>query len=93
MAIKINWWNILKAKAKTQRDLEEWTDAEWGSQKQHKARAKGETPPAKAEGRYMPRSKFKGTKQGTLDYQDEKKKEGRKKGQQHVPTGKKFSQK
>ena len=93
MAIVINWRNILKAKAKIQEDLEDWTEAEWGSQKQHKARAKGKTPPAKAEGRYMPKKKFQGTKQGTLDYQDRKKKEGTKKGKQHVATGKKFSQK
>jgi len=88
-----NWKGILKAKKKSQQDLETWTDAEWGSQKQHKAKAKGKTPPAKAEGRYMPKKKFQTTSQGRLDYQDEKKEEGRKKGKQHVPTGKKFSQK
>lgn len=93
MAIKINWRSVLKAKTKRQQDLTDWTDQEWGSQKQHKAKAKGKTPPAKAEGRYMPKSKFQSTKQGTLDYQDRKKKEGTKKGKQHVPTGKKFSQK
>ena len=93
MAIKINWRNILKAKTKRQRALSTWGDEDWGSQKQHKAKAKGKTPPAKAEGRYMPRKKFEGTKQGTLNYQDRKKKEGTKKGKQHVPTGKKFSQK
>ena len=92
-AIVANWKGILKAKKKSQQDLETWTDAEWGSQKQHKAKAKGKTPPAKAEGRYMPKKKFQTTSQGRLDYQDEKKEEGRKKGKQHVPTGKKFSQK
>ena len=93
MAIGINWRNVLKAKTKRQQDLSTWTDEDWGDQKQHKAKAKGKTPPSKAEGRYMPRKKFQGTKQGTLDYQDEKKKKGRRKGKQHVPTGKKFSQK
>lgn len=92
MVIVINWRDVLKAKAKTQQALTTWTDQEWGSQKQHKAKAKGKAPPAKAEGRYMPKSKFQGTKQGRLDYQDEKKEEGTKQGKQHVPTGKKFKQ-
>jgi hypothetical protein len=92
-AIVIKWRDILKAKSKGQQDLTQWTNEDWGSQKQHKAKAKGKTPPAKAEGRYMPKKKFQTTSQGRLDYQDEKKEEGRKKGKQHVPTGKKFSQK
>ena len=93
MAIVTNWKGVLKAKKETQQELTDWTNEDWGSQKQHKAKAKGKTPPAKAKGRYMPKSKFQSTKQGTLNYQDQKKKEGRKKGQQHVPTGKKFTQK
>ena len=41
----------------------------------------------------MPRATYKRTDKKTLRYQDAKKRKGRKKGQQHVPTGKKFSQK
>lgn len=85
--------DISKAKAKVQRELDEWTDEEWGSQKQHKARARGETPPPKSTGRFMPKKKFQTTSQSTLNYQDRKKREGTKKGKQHIPTGKKFSQK
>ena len=91
--IVTDWRNVLKAKAKVQEELDEWTDAEWGSQKQHKAKARGETPPSKSTGRFMPKKKFESTPQGRLDYQDEKKEEGTKQGKQHVPTGKKFSQK
>ena len=99
MVIVIDWRIILKAKAKTQRDLEEWGDADWRSAKQHRQKRKGKTPDSKAKGdRYMPKSTFDrydSTKEGraTLTYQDKKKKEGTKKGKQHVPTGKKFSQK
>ena len=89
----INWRNVLKAKAKVQEDLDEWTEAEWGSQKQHKARARGETPPPKSTGRYMPKATYQRTDKETLTYQDAKKRKGRKAGKQHVPTGKKFSQK
>tara|TARA_R100000482_G_scaffold25281_1_gene7709 strand:- start:2674 stop:3138 length:465 start_codon:yes stop_codon:yes gene_type:complete len=85
--------DISKAKAKVQEDLDEWTDEEWGSQKQHKARARGETPPPKSTGRFMPKKKFQSTSQSTLNYQDKKKREGTKRGKQHIPTGKKFSQK
>lgn len=85
--------DISKAKTKEQEGLDDWTEAEWGSQKQHKARAKGKTPPAKSTGRFMPKKKFQTTSQATLNYQDKKKREGTKKGKQHVPTGKKFSQK
>ncbi len=93
MAIGINWRDVLKAKAKIQQDLDDWTEAEWGSQKQHKARARGETPPPKSTGRFMPKKKFQSTSQSTLNYQDRKKREGTKRGKQHIPTGKKFSQK
>ena len=75
MAIGIDWRNVLKAKSKRQQDLSTWTDEDWGSAEQHRAKAKGKTPKA------------------TLDYQDRKKRKGRESGQQHVPTGKKFSQK
>ena len=92
-AIVINWRDVLKAKTKRQQAITIWGNEKWGSQKQHKARARGKTPPPKAEGdRYMPKSKFESTPQGRLDYQDKKKKEGTKAGKQHVPTGKKFSQ-
>ena len=41
----------------------------------------------------MPKATYQKTPKSRLDYQDKKKKEGRKKGKQHVKTGKKFSQK
>ena len=91
--IAINWRNLLKAKAKSQRDLEQWTDEEWGSQEQHRAKAKGKKAPSKTKGRYMPKATYQKTPKKTLDYQDSKKRKGRKKGIQHVKTGKKFSQK
>ena len=93
MAIRINWRKILKAKTKRQQDLSTWTDEDWGSAEQHRAKAKGKRPKSKTKGRYMPRKKFQTTSKETLRYQDQKKRRGRKKGQQHVPTGKKFSQK
>ena len=93
VAIKINWRNILKAKTKRQRDLSTWTDEDWGSAEQHRAKDKGKKPKPKTKGRYMPRATYKRTDKKTLRYQDAKKRKGRKKGQQHVPTGKKFSQK
>ena len=93
MAIAINWWSILKAKTKRQRDLSTWTDEDWGSAEQHRAKAKGKKPKSKTKGRYMPRATYQRTDKKTLRYQDQKKREGRKKGIQHVSTGKKFSQK
>ena len=92
-AIVIKWRDILKAKTKRQRDLTTWTNEDWGSAEQHRAKDKGKTPKSKTKGRYMPRATYKRTDKKTLRYQDAKKRKGRKKGQQHVPTGKKFSQK
>ena len=91
--IGIDWRNVLKAKTKRQQALSTWTDEDWGSAEQHRAKAKGKRPKSKTKGRYMPRKKFQTTSKETLRYQDQKKREGRRKGQQHVPTGKKFSQK
>jgi hypothetical protein len=97
-AIVTNWRNLLKAKAKSQKNLDRWTDQNWGTSKQHKARAKGKKVPSKSEGdRYMSEGAYRkhsSTKEGkaTLRYQDRKKKEGTEKGKQHVPTGKKFKQ-
>jgi len=93
VAIAIKWWNILKAKTKRQRDLSTWTDEDWGSAEQHRAKDKGKKPKSKTKGRYMPRATYQRTDKKTLRYQDAKKRKGRKKGIQHVPTGKKFSQK
>ena len=93
MAIAIDWRKVIKAKSKRQRDLTQWTDEEWGSQEQHRAKAKGKKVPSKTKGRYMPKATYQRTSKKTLDYQDRKKRKGRKKGKQHVPTGKKFSQK
>ena len=90
--IVINWKDILKAKAKSQRDLETWTNEEWGSQEQHRAKAKGKKVPSKTKGRYMPKATYQKTPKARLDYQDSKKRKGRKKGKQHIPTGKNFSQ-
>jgi len=84
-----DWFSTIKAKRKTQRDLSTWTDEDWGSQKQHRAKEKGEKVPSTTEGRYMPRATYKKTPKSRLDYQDRKKKKGR----GNVPTGKKFSQK
>ena len=92
-AIGIDWRNVLKAKSKRQQDLDEWTDEEWGSQQQHRAKEKGKKAPSKTKGRYMPKATYQRTDKKTLSYQDAKKRKGRKKGIQHVPTGKKFSQK
>ena len=93
MGIVINWKHILKAKAKTQEDLDIWTNENWGSPEQHRAEERGEEPPPKTKGRYMPKKTYKKTPKARLDYQDSKKREKKKKGKQHVPTGKKFSQK
>ena len=91
--IEISWFSLLKGKAKSQQSLSTWTDEEWGSQEQHRAKEKGKKAPSKTKGRYMPKATYKRTPKKTLNYQDRKKREGRKKGQQNVPTGKKFSQK
>ena len=93
MAIGIDWRNVLKAKSKRQQDLDEWTDEEWGSQEQHRAKAKGKKAPSKTKGRYMPKATYQRTDKKTLDYQDSKKRKGTKAGKQHIPTGKKFNQK
>lgn len=94
MVIVISWFDLLKGKTKAQRDLDTWTDDEdWGSQEQHRAKAKGKKSPSKTKGRYMPKATYQKTPKSTLDYQDSKKRKGRKKGQKHVPTGEKFSQK
>jgi len=93
VAIAIDWRKVIKAKSKRQQALETWTDEEWGSQEQHRAREKGKPVPSKTKGRFMPEKKYKATPKSRLDYQDRKKREGTKRGKQHVPTGKKFSQK
>ena len=89
----MSWFDFLKAKSKSQRSLSTWTDEEWGSQEQHRAKEKGKKAPSKTKGRYMPKATYKRTPKSRLKYQDRKKKAGRRKGKQHVPTGKKFSQK
>ena len=93
VVIVADWFDFLKAKSKSQRSLSTWTDEEWGSQEQHRAKEKGKKAPSKTKGRYMPKATYKRTPKKTLDYQDRKKRKGRKKGKQHVPTGRKFSQK
>lgn len=89
----MNWFDMLKAKTKAQKDLQTWTDEEWGSAEQHSAKEKGKTPKSKTKGRYMTKPTYKKTPKSRLKYQDKKKREGTKKGKQHVPTGKMFSQK
>ena len=93
MAIVTDWKEVLKVMAEPQKNLKRWTEEEWGSQAQHRAKEKGQTPPATTEGkRMLPVKTYKVTPKDRLDYQDRKKKEGTKRGKQHVPTGKKFSQ-
>lgn len=90
----MNWRDILKAKTKEQEELDDWTDEDWGTQTEHRAKDKGKTPKKeKIRGRYMPRATYKKTSKGTLNYQDRKKREGLKSGKTVTPTGKKFSQK
>ena len=91
--IEISWFSLLKGKSKSQQSLSTWTDEEWGSAEQHSAKEKGKKAPSTTTGRYMPMDTYKKTQKSRLKYQDRKKREGRKKGQQNVPTGKKFSQK
>ena len=73
MAIAIDWKKVIKAKSKRQRDLTQWTNEEWGSQEQHRAKAKGKKAPSKTKGRYMPKATYQRTPKKTLDYQDQKK--------------------
>jgi IMP dehydrogenase/GMP reductase len=70
VAIAIDWRKVIKAKSKRQRDLTQWTDEEWGSQEQHRAKAKGKKVPSKTKGRYMPKATYQRTPKKTLDYQD-----------------------
>jgi len=93
VAIVTDWKEVIKAKAKPQQALVTWGKEKWGSQEQHRAREKGKPVPSKTKGRFMPENKYKVTPKSRLDYQDKKKREGTKRGKQHVPTGKKFSQK
>ena len=46
----MNWFNMLKAKTKAQKDLQNWTNEEWGSAEQHRAKEKGKTPKSKTKG-------------------------------------------
>tara|TARA_R100000773_G_C4220394_1_gene119071 strand:+ start:189 stop:461 length:273 start_codon:yes stop_codon:yes gene_type:complete len=90
----MNWRNILKAKTKEQKDLETWSDEDWGTQTEHRAEEEGRTPrKEKTRGRFMPKATYKKTPKSRLDYQDRKKREGVKAGKTTTPTGKKFSQK
>jgi len=90
----MNWFDIIKTKTEAQESLSTWIGEEWGTQTQHRAKEKGKTPKKeKARGRYMPKATYKKTPKSRLEYQDRKKRKGTKKGKQHVPTGKKFSQK
>ena len=91
--LKMDWRTILKAKAKSQRDLEQWTDEEWGSQEQHRAKAKGKKAPSKTKGRYMPKATYQKLLRKHWTIKTLKKRKGRREGIQHVKTGKKFSQK
>ena len=89
----MSWFSLLKGKAKSQQSLTLWTEQDWGSAAQHRAKEERKEAPSTTTGRYMPKDTYKRTPKSRLKYQDRKKREGRKKGQQNVPTGKKFSQK
>ena len=90
----MRWKDVLKAKTEAQRSLSRWIKEDWGTQTEHRAKAKGKTPKKeKTRGRYMPRRKYQTTPQSRLDYQDKKKRKGVKAGKTTTPTGKKFTQK
>ena len=90
----MNWRRVLKAKTKAQKDLTQWTNEDWGTQTEHRAKEKNKTPrKEKVRGRYMPKATYKRTSRGTLNYQDKKKRKSVKAGKTIAPTGKKFSQK
>ena len=73
--------------------MTQWTQEDWGSAEQHRAKAKGKKPKSKTKVIYMQKATYQRTDKKTLRYQDDKKRKGRKAGKQHLPTGKKFSQK
>jgi len=90
----MSWRDILKAKTEAQKKLKVWTEEDWGTQTEHRAKEKGKTPrKVKTRGRMMPYKTYKKTPKGTLNYQDRKKQETVRQGKMTSPTGRNFSQK
>ena len=76
MSIKSSWWNILKGLTDKQKDMVEWNEEEWQPLGDGK------------DDRYAPKAVADALTDNQKAYENRKKKEGKKKGKQHVPRGK-----
>jgi len=73
-----NWFETLKAKTKGQQALTEWTREKWDYV----------SPNSKKKGRYAPKAVADAMTSSEKAYENRKKREGTRKGKQHVPRGK-----
>jgi len=76
--IVTEWFSMLKAKKEGQRALTEWTREKWDYV----------SPKSKKKGRYAPKAVADAMSSSEKAYENRKKREGTKKGKQHVPRGK-----
>ena len=76
LSIKSSWWNILKGLTDKQKDMVEWNEEEWQPLGDGK------------DDRYAPKAVADALTDNQKKYENRKKKEGKKKGKQHVPRGK-----
>lgn len=78
MVIVTDWFSMLKGKKEGQKDLTEWTREKWDYV----------SPKSKKKGRYAPKAVADAMTSSEKAYENRKKREGTKKGKQHVPRGK-----
>lgn len=76
LSIKSNWWNILKGLTDKQKDMVEWNEEDWQPLGDGK------------DDRYAPKAVADSLTDNQKAYENSKKKEGKKKGKQHVPRSK-----
>ena len=85
MSIKSEWWNTIKRLTESQKDMVEWNKEQWVDMANPKGKKKKGTY---KKGRYAPKEVAEQLSPKQRAYENRKKREGRKKGKQHVSRGK-----
>ena len=76
LSIKSDWWNTIKGLTDKQKDMDKWNKQNWQPLGDGK------------DDRYAPKAVADALTDNQKAYENRKKKEGKKKGKQHVPRGK-----
>ena len=85
LSIKSEWWDTIKGLTESQKDMVEWNKEQWVDMANPKGKKKKGTY---KRGRYAPKKVVEQLSPKQRAYENRKKREGRKKGKQHVPRGK-----